>query len=182
MSAQNPYQAPQAALTTTSLPVNLQLLIPWEEDGRRVLHDVAKCHRWMIRLYIIFLLYFCCCMLLGYLGSRYLSKAAGDLLAFQVIPLFFIYPALIYFVYQLAKLLHKSFTPLISILLMLWFPFCLAVPIFYHRRAIQCFAHFDIRLGLLGISAAQLDTRIDANYDASLAPTAPLSTEPAHNL
>jgi hypothetical protein len=182
MSAENPYQAPQSALTPVALPIHLQQLIPWEEDGRRTLQEVAKCHRWMMRLYIVFLLYGCCCMFVGYLGSKYLSKKAGDLLALQIFPLYLFYPLLIYYVYQLAKLLNRSWTPLISLLMMLLVPYSLAVPIFYHRRAVKLFAQFDIRLGLLGIRPAQLDTQIDANYDAHLAQAPPSFSDVAQTL
>lgn len=173
MNEQNPYQAPQAALTSAAVPSKLQQLIPWDEEGRRVLCDVAKQHRWMMGLYFSFLLYGCCCMLVGYLAAEYLPRKYGDLIALQVIPLIFLYPALIYQVYQAARLLNKALTPLISLLVMLLFPYALVVPIFYHRRAVHFFAHFGIRLPLLGIRPTELDTQIAAKYDASLAQPQP---------
>jgi len=120
----------------------------------------------MVCAYYAFLLYGGCCSVSGYLGSRYLSKQAGDLLAFQVLPLPFLYFALMFHVYQLAKFLNNSWTPLISLLMMILLPYSLAVPIFYHRRAVHCFARYGIPLGLWGIGPVQLDTQIDAAYDA----------------
>ncbi len=164
MSAENPYQAPQTALTTSALPIKLQQIIPWEEDGRRALQEVAKHHRWMMRLYVVLLFLFCCSLILKFFAGH--PELAASL---QEIPGAVVFLGLITQVFQLAKRLNESWTPLISLLVMFLLPFSLVVPIFYHRRTVKFFAQFDIRIGLLGITPAQLDTRIDTNYDAYFA-------------